>query len=117
MPTRASGQKGGMRKLQVSLPTGELRLDLTTDRSSLTDGQASIIEDADVVRPGRLARSSWRRKVNIALPPELSDFSAGKHPITSVIPSNFSGFVRKVRSFESGVRLESTQDFLSWDHD
>ena len=47
---------GGSQQYTVEYATGDLRLNLTGDRSGLRDGEASIIVGRDVLNAGRLAK-------------------------------------------------------------
>ncbi|MFQ5464244.1 MAG: hypothetical protein ACE5E5_16670, partial [Phycisphaerae bacterium] len=108
MPSR-SFQKGGERQVEVSLPTRQLDLDVSQDRSSLREGQASIVVGRDILTEGRTGIHPGRRPVDI----DDSAISLDDYPLTTAIPSYMHGKMVRVYSAFSGVwdGVTETADF------
>jgi hypothetical protein len=103
------------RTLPVRYPTGELKLDLTSDRSSLKEGQASVIVGRDVLNKGRLARAPGRRPLNIEnVPTGYLNADIGGHPLTSAIPSDFHGNHSRVLQIDSGPFVAAESLRMRW---
>lgn len=104
MVTRAF-QSGGSRTFAVDYPTGTLALDLTADRSTLTDGQASVIVGRDVLKRNRLARGPGRKPV---LTNRDTDAFQPGGPLTTAIRSDFHGSATHITRGYSGAPVDIT---------
>jgi len=111
MPTREiSSGGGGRRYVEVDLQVLPLELNLTSLRSTLRDGQASMIVGRDVIHPGRLAKAPRRRPITPANGIALVDagmaqdldMAFGGHPLTTAISCSMRGNVIKRQSYNSG---------------
>lgn len=95
-------QSGGSRKFAVDYATGRLALDLTADRSTLQDGQASVVVGRDVLNRNRLARGPGRKPV---LTNRDTDEFQPRGPLTTAIRSNFHGNATQFYRETSGPLL------------
>ncbi len=99
----------------MDYPTGRLALDLTADRSTLQDGQASVVVGRDVLNRNRLARGPGRKPVltNRDDPDDPEAF-APRGPLTTAIRSDFHGNATQVTTGSSGAVLNSTAIEAVW---
>lgn len=79
--------------------TGDLELDLTSQRGDLSDGQASVVVGRDVLNRNRLAKAPGRKPVAIS-----TGIPAEDQPLTTAIESDFHGRMITFRDFASGQR-------------
>lgn len=110
MVTRAF-QPGGSRNFAVDYATGRLALDLTADRSTLQDGQASVVVGRDVLNRNRLARGPGRKPVLTNR--DTSEFDP-RGPLTTAIRSDFYGNATQFYRETSGVFLSGGNQGASW---
>lgn len=116
MPIR-NNIDSGRRFVEADLQISPLQLDLTSPRSALRDGQASVIVGRDVINGGRLAKAPRRRPVGITYPAGMADdldISRGGHPLTTAIPCNMRGNVVKRQGYSSGAA--GTPGSYTWEY-
>lgn len=100
MPTKRTALPGGRGvRWRHQFATGDLELDLTSERSDLSDGQASVVIGRDVVNRNRLAKAPGRKPVEIVTGIPVAD-----QPLTTAIESDFHGRMITFHDFASGER-------------